>query len=99
MDAVEELLDAGAKRISAHQLMLLHGAELATPDARRKFRFDTRFRVVARNLGNYIGEPVVEVEEMVVATPDLSFEDYFETARLPPAADDLLLRGQLRRAT
>ena len=78
LDAVEELIDAGSKRISAHQLMLLHGAELATPDARRKFRFDTRFRVVARNLGNYIGEPVVEVEEMVVATPDLSFEEYFE---------------------
>ena len=79
MDAVEKLLDAGAKRISAHQLMLLHGAELANPDSRAKFGFDSRFRVVARDIGNYTGEPVIEVEEMVVATPDFSFEDYLET--------------------
>lgn len=79
LDAVEKLLDAGAKRISAHQLMLLHGAELANPDERAKFGFDTRFRVVARNIGDYTGEPVIEVEEMVVATPDFSFADYLET--------------------
>ncbi len=77
--AIEDFLDAGAKRISAHQLMLLHGAELANPESRREFRFDTRFRVVARNIGNYTGEPVIEVEEMVVATPDFSFQDYLET--------------------
>jgi radical SAM superfamily enzyme YgiQ (UPF0313 family) len=79
LDAVEKLLDAGAKRISAHQLMLLHGAELANPEERAKFGFDTRFRVVARNIGDYTGAPVIEVEEMVVATPDFSFVDYLDT--------------------
>ena len=98
MKAVEDLLDAGAKRISAHQLMLLHGAELANPDQRERFQFDTRFRVVARNIGDYTGEPVIEVEEMVVATPDFTFQDYLEHPRVPPAADDLLLRGQLEEA-
>lgn len=79
MKAVEDLLDAGARRISAHQLMLLHGASLANPEERVRFQFDTRFRVVARNIGDYIGDPVIEVEEMVVATPDFSFEDYLNT--------------------
>ncbi|MCY3002293.1 MAG: hypothetical protein NTV21_10865, partial [Planctomycetota bacterium] len=79
LKAVSDLLDAGAKRISAHQLMLLHGAELANPDERSKFGFDTRFRVVARNIGDYTGEPIIEVEEMVVATPDFSFADYLDT--------------------
>lgn len=79
LKAVEDLLDAGAKRISAHQLMLLHGAELANPDERAKFGFDTRFRVVARNIGDYTGSAVIEVEEMVVATPDFSFADYLDT--------------------
>ncbi|MCE9596236.1 MAG: hypothetical protein K8S98_18755 [Planctomycetes bacterium] len=79
MKAVNDLLDAGAKRISAHQLMLLHGAELANPDQRAKFGFDTRFRVVARNIGDYTGEPIIEVEEMVVSTPDFSFQDYLDT--------------------
>jgi hypothetical protein len=79
MQAVEDLLDAGAKRISAHQLMLLHGAELANPEERAKFGFDTRFRVVARNIGDYTGQPIIEVEEMVVATPQFSFADYLDT--------------------
>ena len=79
MKAVEDLLDAGAKRISAHQLMLLHGAELANPDKRELFKFDTRFRVVARNIGDYLGDPVIEVEEMVVSTPTFSYQDYLDT--------------------
>jgi radical SAM superfamily enzyme YgiQ (UPF0313 family) len=78
MKAVEDLLDAGAKRVSAHQLMLLHGAELSNPDSRRQFGFGTRFRLVARDVGNYTGEPVAEVEEMVVETPDFSFADYLK---------------------
>jgi hypothetical protein len=36
---------------------------------------------VARNIGEYSGEPVVEVEEIVVETPTFSFEDYLN-ARL-----------------
>jgi len=79
MQAMRDLLEAGASRISAHQLMLLHGAELSTPARRQEFGFETRFRVVARNIGEYAGEAVVEVEEMVVATPSFSFEDYLET--------------------
>jgi hypothetical protein len=77
-NAVRDLLDTGVQRVSAHQLMLLHGAPLANPDSRERFQFQTRFRVVARNLGNYTGEPVVEVEEMVVETPTFSFEDYLD---------------------
>lgn len=78
MDSVRDLLDAGSSRISAHQLMLLHGAEMATPESRKKFGLHTNFRVVARNIGNYTGEPVIEVEEMVVDTPTFPFEDYLE---------------------
>jgi radical SAM superfamily enzyme YgiQ (UPF0313 family) len=79
MQAVRDLLETGVKRVSAHQLMLLHGAPLSNPDNRARFGFETRFRVVARNIGNYSGEPVVEVEEMVIATPTFSFDDYLET--------------------
>jgi hypothetical protein len=79
LDAIEKFLEAGAKRISAHQLMLLHGAELSNPESRQKFGLETKWRVVARNLGDYTGEPVIEVEEMVVQTPTFSFEKYLET--------------------
>jgi hypothetical protein len=35
--------------------------------------------VVARNIADYTGESVIEVEEMVVATPDFSYQDYLDT--------------------
>jgi radical SAM superfamily enzyme YgiQ (UPF0313 family) len=79
MKSVEGLLDSGVKRISAHQLMLLHGAPLNDPESREKWQFNTRFRVVARNIGNYTGEPIVEVEEIVVETPTFTFEEYIES--------------------
>lgn len=79
MTSVEKLLDSGVKRISAHQLMLLHGAPLNNPESREKWQFKTRFRVVARNIGEYTGEPIVEVEEIVVETPTFSFEEYLES--------------------
>lgn len=79
MKAVSDLLDTGVNRVSAHQLMLLHGAPLSDPDSRARFQFKTVFRIVARNLGEYGIEPVIETEEMVVETPDFSFADYLET--------------------
>lgn len=79
MQAVHDLLETGVDRISAHQLMLLHGAPLANPDQRAKFGLQTKFRVVARNIGNYTGEPVIETEEMVTSTPIFSEADYYDT--------------------
>ena len=58
--------------------MLLPGAPLSDPESREMWGFNTRFRVVARNIGDYLGEPVVEVEEIVIETPTFSFEDYLE---------------------
>ncbi|REJ78235.1 MAG: radical SAM protein [Acidobacteria bacterium] len=78
MESVRKLLESGVKRISAHQLMLLHGAPLNNPDSRERWQFNTRFRVVARNIGKYDDDPVVEVEEIVVETPTFTFEEYLE---------------------
>jgi len=78
LKGIRDLMDAGVKRISAHQLMLLHGAPLSTLESREKFGLKTMTRVVARNIGNYTGEPVIETEEMVVSTPTFSFEEYLD---------------------
>jgi AcrR family transcriptional regulator len=58
--------------------MLLHGAPLSNPESRERFGLKTMVRVVARDIGNYTGEPVIETEEMVVSTPTFSFEEYLE---------------------
>jgi radical SAM superfamily enzyme YgiQ (UPF0313 family) len=78
LNGIRALMNAGVSRVSAHQLMLLHGAPLSNPDSRQRFGLKTMFRVVARDIGNYTGEPVIETEEMVVSTPTFSFEEYLE---------------------
>ena len=79
MDAVDKLIETGVSRVAAHQLMLLHGAPLANPESREEFGFRTRHRVVARCLGKYTGNLVVETEEMVVESENFSFQDYLDT--------------------
>jgi len=78
MKGIEDLLDSGVKRVSAHQLMLLHGAPLSNPQSREQWGFKTKFRVVARNIGKYIDQPVVEVDEIVIETPTIRFEEYLD---------------------
>jgi hypothetical protein len=56
--------------------MMLKGAEMETLESRRLFKFDTRFRVLPKNFGIYGGEKVFDVEEIIVATDTLPFEDY-----------------------
>jgi len=58
------------------QAMMLKGAEMETLEARRTFRFDTRFRVLPKNFGLYDGKKVFDIEEIIVATDTLPFEDY-----------------------
>jgi hypothetical protein len=77
--AVDDLLDTGVKRVSAHQLMLLYGAPLANPESRAEHGFGTRFRVVARNISDTLGQRIIETEEIVVATPTFTFDDYLES--------------------
>jgi radical SAM superfamily enzyme YgiQ (UPF0313 family) len=78
LNGIRDLMNAGVSRVSAHQLMLLHGAPLSNPESRQRFGLKTMFRVVARDIGDYTGEPVIETEEMVVSTPTFSFEEYLD---------------------
>lgn len=78
LKGIKDLMSTGVQRISAHQLMLLHGAPLSNPESRERFGMKTRFRIVARNIGRYIDEPVIETEEMVCETPGMSFRDYLD---------------------
>ena len=55
---------------------MLKGSELETLESREQFQFDTRFRVLPKNFGVYGGEKVFDVEEIVVATDTLPFDDY-----------------------
>jgi radical SAM superfamily enzyme YgiQ (UPF0313 family) len=80
-EAIHTLIDAGTNQMHNLQLILLKGSELEMIETREKFHFDTRFRVLPKNFGVYGGKKVLDVEELVVATDTMSFDDYIQTRK------------------
>lgn len=78
--ALHKLLDSDIYSLHNFQAMMLKGAEMETVETREMFKFGTRYRVLPKNFGVYGDEKVVDVEEIIVATDTLPFEDYV-TAR------------------
>ena len=73
---LHSLLDSNIHQMHNFQAMMLKGAELESLESRKLFKFETRFRVLPKNYGVYGDEKVFDVEEIIVATDTLSFDDY-----------------------
>jgi radical SAM superfamily enzyme YgiQ (UPF0313 family) len=73
---LHQLLDSNIHQMHNFQAMMLKGAELESLESRELFKFDTRFRVLPKNYGVYNDEKVFDVEEIIVATDTLPFDDY-----------------------
>jgi radical SAM superfamily enzyme YgiQ (UPF0313 family) len=78
LQSIRQLLDAGTHEMHNFQSMMLKGSEMETLASRERYAFQTRFRVLPKNFGEYDGERVFDVDEIVVATETLPFEDYVE---------------------
>jgi hypothetical protein len=76
------LLDSNIHQMHNFQAMMLKGSELETLESRAMFRFETRFRVLPKNFGVYSGEKVFDVEEIIVSSETLPFEDYLTARKL-----------------
>ena len=76
LKGLHHLLDTNIHQMHNFQAMMLKGAELETQESREMFKFDTRFRVLPKNFGVYRGDKVFDVEEIIVATDTLPYEDY-----------------------
>ncbi len=70
--------EIGFDRVVPHTLMLLKGAQLASKETRDKYKMQTKFRIIPRQFGEYLGEKCFEIEEICVATNTLPFDDYLE---------------------
>lgn len=70
------LLDSNIDQMHNFQAMMLKGSEMEKAESREVFKFDTRFRVLPRNFGVFEGRKVFDVEEIIVATDTLPFDDY-----------------------
>ena len=76
LTALYKILDSNINSMHCFQAMMLKGAEMEEIESREMFKFGTRYRVLPKNFGIYDDEKVFDVEEVIVETDTLPFEDY-----------------------
>lgn len=73
---IKILMNAGVETITPYTTMLLKGTHFASRECRKKYKMQTKFRLLPRQFGEYFNEKCFEIEEVCVATNTLSFQDY-----------------------
>ena len=83
IDTLRKLLTAKLDFVEVYSCMLLMGSEMNTPEQRKKWNFQTKFRILPRDFTTLRnGKNVIETEEIVVGSDTLSFEEYIELRTL-----------------
>jgi len=84
--SLKDAVNAGLSFLRLYQLIMLYDTEMNTPETRKAFGMQTRFRVMPRCFGEYkiFDEtfPCAEIEEICVAQDTLPFEDYLDCREL-----------------
>ena len=70
--------EIGAYIVIQHTFMLLPGAEACTAESRAKHQYNSKFRIIPTQFGQYAGEKCFEIEEISAGTKSMSFEEYLE---------------------
>jgi radical SAM superfamily enzyme YgiQ (UPF0313 family) len=79
LDTIKKLIHANLDSIQVYTCMLLDGSEMATPQQRNKWNFKTKFRVLPSDFSKISnGKNVVEIEEVIVGSNTLTFDEYLE---------------------
>ena len=77
VNTIKHLLRAQIDDIQIYTLILFKGAELDTLQERKKWGFKTKFRILSKDFTTLCsGKKVLEIEEVVIATNTLSFDEY-----------------------
>lgn len=83
LNGLKSLVSAGIDFVRPYTLMLIYGSELSTPIQRNKWGFKTKFRILPKDfvvLSN--NKKVMEIEEVVISTNTLKFEEYVKLRTL-----------------
>jgi radical SAM superfamily enzyme YgiQ (UPF0313 family) len=83
------LIDAGTHELHNMQAMVLRGCEMERMETREAHGLVTKFRLAPKNSGIYEREKVFDLDEIVVESSSMSFEDYV-TARKHHFASSVL---------
>lgn len=90
-------IENGATSLRMYQAILLSGTDMATQQTRQAYRLKSKFRVIPGGFGAYQFDReffhVAEIEEIIVATKDMSFDDYVSCRKM-----NLLIETYLNNA-
>ena len=76
---LKDLVRADINYVRAYTLMLIDGSEMNTPEQRKKWGFQTKFRILPKDFVKLKNnKTIIETEEVVITTNTLSFEEYVE---------------------
>jgi len=79
LQTLRDLVRARMDEIQVHTLMLLDGSEMGTPTEREKWKLKSKFRILQRDFAELSnGKKVMEIEEVVVSSEHMTFEEYVE---------------------
>ena len=77
LETIRKLISAKLDDVITYTCQLLPGSEMATPEERSKWEFQTKFRMLPMDFAKLSsGKKICEIEEVVVGSKDLNFEEY-----------------------
>ncbi len=79
LETIRKLISAKLDDVITYTCQLLPGSEMATPEEQFKWKFQTKFRMLPMDFAKLSsGKKICEIEEVVVGSKDLSFDDYVQ---------------------
>ena len=79
LETIRKLISAKLDDVISYTCQLLPGSEMATPEQQSKWKFETKFRMLPMDFAKLrSGKKICEIEEVIVGSKDLSFEDYVQ---------------------
>jgi radical SAM superfamily enzyme YgiQ (UPF0313 family) len=77
LETIRKLISAKLDDVITYTCFLLPGSEMATPEQQMKWKFKTKFRMLPMDFAKLnSGKKICEIEEVIVGSKDLSFDDY-----------------------
>lgn len=77
LETIRKLISAKLDDVITYTCQILPGSEMAIPEQRSKWQFKTKFRMLPMDFAKLrSGKKICEIEEVIIGSKDLSFEDY-----------------------
>lgn len=78
LETLNKVINSGVQTVVVYTLMKLAGTPISTEECAKKFQYVVRHRVVPRQFSKIDGYKILDTEEVIVGTKDMSFDDYLD---------------------